>query len=585
MLRAGFFLCVAAGLPWAVQNALAQHAWTVRSLNISGNNAIPSEDLTAMMLLRPGVLYHAAIAGADSEQILKHYRKEGFLNAVIDSFHVDRNGEGTVDLVVVLHEGKPFVVQKLSLGAATAAHVDELVASLKTREGERFVPELLEDDIQSILQWYERIGRPLAKVSVGQIVFTEKEDRMLTDVHLLVDEGKEIRIREIRVEGNTKTKAAVIVREARLQESEMFRSDLPEKVKRRLERLQLFSSVSMPELTMNEKEEAGLLVKVTEGNQNNFDGVVGYVPPARTQDNGYVTGLVNLSLRNLLGTGRKISTRWYRENQSSQEIELHYFEPWVAEYPVNVQLGFLQRKQDSLYVRSRYDIGAEFMITEDLAAGGTYSKTTVIPGEGYGRTAIAESQSTSVGVSVRYDSRDDPTTPTLGILYTTEYQSGFKTTVGTTVFPGSRSSMQRISFDFLYYISPVLRQVIALEFHARDFSSGTLDPSDLFRLGGASTLRGYREGQFLGSRLVWTNLEYRILVSARSFFYGFLDLGRIVTPESPLNGLTASEQQKVGYGVGVRMDSGIGLIGVSVALGEGDTFGTAKLHLRLVNEF
>ncbi|MGB2868848.1 MAG: POTRA domain-containing protein [Bacteroidota bacterium] len=585
MLRAGFFLCVVAGLLWDVQSASAQPARTVRSVRISGNSSVPSEELTAIMILQPGVRCLTSTVQSDSEQILKYYRTEGFLNAVIDSFHVDRAGEGEVDLLIMLREGKLSVVQDLLLDGAKTADVDEIKTSLKTRAGERFVPELLEDDIQSILQVYERKGRPLAKVSVGRITFAETENQMLAEVHLLIDEGRELRIREFRIEGNTKTKAAVIIREARLQEEELFQADLPGKVKRRLERLQLFSSVSMPELTMNEKEQAGLLVKVTEGNQNNFDGVVGYVPPLRPQDNGYFTGLVNLSLRNLLGTGRKISTRWYRENQSSQEIELHYFEPWVADYPVNVQLGFLQRKQDSLYVRTRYDVGAELMITEDLAAGATYSKTTVVPGEGYGRTAIAESQSTSIGISVRYDSRDDPTTPSSGILYSTEYQSGFKTTVGTTAFGGSRSSMQRISFDFLYYISPIVRQVVAMEFHARDYSSGTLDPSDLFRLGGATTLRGYREGQFLGSRLVWTNLEYRFLVSARSFFYGFLDLGRIVTPDSPLNGLTASEVQKIGYGLGVRMDSGIGLIGVSVALGEGDTFGTAKLHLRLVNEF
>ena len=583
MLRAGFFLCL--GFLLRAPCAFSQSAPTVHDVKIVGANAMSSEDLTALMALKPGSSYIAATAKADSVLILERYRGDGFLNAVIDSFMVEPDGRGEVDIVLVLREGKPCVVRNLFLEGAKTANTDELTAPLKTRAGERFVPETLEEDIQSVLVAYERLGRPLAKVSVGSITFTEQEDRLLTDIHLLADEGREIRIRELRIEGNTKTKDAVIVREARLQGEELFQSTLPGKVKRRLERLQLFSSVSMPELVVNEKEEGGLLVKVTEGNQNNFDGVVGYVPSPRPQENGYVTGLLNLSLRNLLGTGRKISTRWYRENQNSQEIELHYFEPWVADFPVNLQLGFLQRKQDSLYVRSRYDIGAELMITEDLTAGGTYSRTSVVPSDAYGRSAIAESQSTSVGVSVRYDSRDEPTTPTSGILYNTEYQSGFKTTVGTPLFAGSRSSTQRISFDFLYYISPVRRQVVAMEFHARDYSSGSLDPSDLFRLGGATTLRGYREGQFLGSRLVWANLEYRVLVSVRSFFYGFLDLGRIVTPESPLNGLTASEQQKAGYGLGVRMDSGIGLIGVSIALGEGDTFGTAKLHLRLTNEF
>jgi outer membrane protein insertion porin family len=80
-------------------------------------------------------------------------------------------------------------------------------------------------------------------------------------------------------------------------------------------------------------------------------------------------------------------------------------------------------------------------------------------------------------------------------------------------------------------------------------------------------------------------LEYRFVVAPRSFFYGFIDAGYIVRPDIITIGMTASKQSKIGYGIGVRMDSAIGLIGVSFALGEGDTFSTSKIHIRLINEF
>jgi len=121
--------------------------------------------------------------------------------------------------------------------------------------------------------------------------------------------------------------------------------------------------------------------------------------------------------------------------------------------------------------------------------------------------------------------------------------------------------------------------------HLRDFKSAATDASDLFRIGGASTLRGYREGQFSGSRIVWMNVEYRFIVALRSFFYGFVDIGYIRQPDLITADLTASEQSKLGYGIGVRMDSALGLIGVSFAMGEGDTFSTSKIHIRLINEF
>ena len=147
------------------------------------------------------------------------------------------------------------------------------------------------------------------------------------------------------------------------------------------------------------------------------------------------------------------------------------------------------------------------------------------------------------------------------------------------------TTTQRVLFDLKYYRTLWFRNVLAAELHVRDFRARDIDQSDLFQLGGATTLRGYREGQFLGSCLVWSNLEYRVLMASQSFVFGFVDAGYIVQPALASIELEASEQTKIGYGIGVQLDSGIGLIGVSIALGEGDTFSTAKLHIRLINAF
>jgi outer membrane protein insertion porin family len=457
---------------------------------------------------------------------------------------------------------------------------------MRLHEGDLFIPSVLEQDIQSILQLYESKGYPLAHAVIQNVSFTDSIAEMSVKVKLVIHEGKEIHVSELRIEGNKTTKDYVITREARLYTNELFRNDLPERIKRRLDHLQLFSSVSLPELYLTGTERAGLSVQVVEGNQNSFDGILGYVPSSGSTGNGSITGLVNISLRNLFGTGRKISARWYQENNNSQETELHYFEPWVASYPVNAQLGFFQRKQDSTFVRMQYDVSAELMLTDEFSVGASFSQCGVFPTEGYGHSVMVESKTTSFGASIRYDSRDNPTTPTNGILYSTEYQTGSKQTSISELFPaGGKSTTQRLVFDLSTYVSTFFRQVLAAELHLRDFSGSSMDMSDLFRLGGASTLRGYQEGQFLGSRIVWTNLEYRFLVAPRSFFYGFIDFGYIVQPVIAAITSAASEQSKIGYGIGVRMDSALGLIGVSFALGEGDTFGTSKIHIRLINEF
>jgi outer membrane protein insertion porin family len=461
----------------------------------------------------------------------------------------------------------------------------ELFSVMETREGDHFIPNMLERDMGAILQKYEQAGYPLAKAIVKNVFFSDSVEEMATSIKIMIEEGPAVHISELRVEGNKTTKDYVITREARIRENELFCGDLPERIKRRIDRLQLFTSVSLPELYLTDVG-AGLFVQVVEGNQNYFDGVLGYLPSNRSDESGYLTGLVDIQLRNLLGTGRKLAARWYQENRNTQEIELHYFEPWIASYPVNAQLGFFQRKQDSTFVRMQYDIAADLMVTEEFSVGTSFSQTNVFPSERYGRSVMAESNTKSFGASVRYDSRDNPVTPTSGVFYSTQYHTGTKQTHKTNIFTSdSKFNTQRVEFDLSYFFSPILQQVIAAELHIRSFSSSNIDASDLFHFGGATTLRGYREGQFLGSRIVWSNLEYRFLVALRSFFYGFIDLGYIIQPENVIIGLKESEQSKIGYGIGVRMDSILGLIGVSFAFGEGDTFSTSKIHIRLINEF
>jgi len=567
--------------------AAAQPSLTVRSIGFEGNQRFSANQLTALLGTKKDMMFSESKLTTDLEHILDFYKSQAYLQACIDSVSMKRDTlRQEIQVRIFLNEGKPSVVRQIEVDGCRNLTADEIHAVMKLHSGDLFVPSLLEQDIQAILELYDQKGYLLAKATIENISFADSAVEMFAYIDLHVDEGKELHINGLRIEGNTATKDYVITREARVHTHEQFRKDLPELIKRRLEHLQLFSSVAVPEVYLTDAGQAGLSIRVVEGKQNSFDGVLGYVPSNGSTGSGYLTGLVNISFRNLFGTGRKLSARWYQENQNSQETEIHYFEPWIASWPVNAQIGFFQRKQDSTFVRMQYDITAELMVTDELSVGASFSQYGTFPTEGYGRSVIAESKSTSFGATVRYDSRDNPTTPGRGILYSTEYQTGSKhTSLGGTGSTEGTNTTQRLVFDLSYYLSMVVRQVFAAEVHLRDFSSNTIDASDLFRLGGASTLRGYREGQFLGSRIAWTNLEYRFLVAPRSYFYGFVDVGYIVQPAITAMSMTASEQSKIGYGIGVRMDSPLGLIGVSFALGEGDTFSTSKIHIRLVNEF
>jgi outer membrane protein insertion porin family len=128
-------------------------------------------------------------------------------------------------------------------------------------------------------------------------------------------------------------------------------------------------------------------------------------------------------------------------------------------------------------------------------------------------------------------------------------------------------------------------QVFALSLHARELRGDQLEVSDLYRLGGTNSLRGYRENQFLANRLLWSNLELRQPFTRRSFGFIFFDSGYYLRDQDPEKNIERSSAIKLGYGLGLNIETGFGILSVSYALAKGDSFSQGKIHFGLVNEF
>src|SRR6266850_5532033 len=221
------------------------------------------------------------------------------------------------------------------------------------------------------------------------------------------------------------------------------------------------------------------MIRVQEGNTNTFDGILGYAPPAASGGDGIVTGLVDVSMKNLFGTARKLSVHWQRDGRNSQEMGFRYTEPWVFDLPLTLTAGFNQRQQDTIYVRRGIEARADALLSESLSLGGTLRDDNIIPAAGSQR--VAESRSSALGVAIRYDTRDDLVSPTAGINYRTEYEIGSKR-ISAGFAPGPApgpSTLQRISLDADFFTGTLPGQVAVLGLHARQITNDALELGDL----------------------------------------------------------------------------------------------------------
>ncbi len=453
-----------------------------------------------------------------------------------------------------------------------------------------------EIEIQSvfieILDELEKRGYPFAKIVVNSLGLEISADSSSSSVHLNItlDSNLKAVITKIEIVGNENTSADVILREIKVKSGDIYYPQNNRLLTSRLNRLRFFEPVPDPEFYFNEGKEGILKITVKETNTNNFDGIIGYIPPAQNEEAGYLTGLVNINMRNLFGTGRNFSFKWQQLDRNSQELDLRYLEPFLFGLPLNISPRLYQRKQDTLYVDRFVEVTADYQTGENFAFSATFASQSIIPTLFEKPVfTVYNSSILTGGVGLRYDTRDDPVSPVSGINFFSSFSISNKKINGPAEFITANQVLQvnlkKINFDFDLFLEIFNRNVVALGVSVREIQGDFIEESDYFKLGGNSTLRGYREEQFRGNRVAWSNIEYRYLISRRSYLFAFFDSGYYLVNGNESRKIVETSAFKNGYGFGMSFETGIGLLSVSYALASGEGFSDGKIHFGIINQF
>ncbi len=574
-----------------ITNASAQNA-VIRSIDIHGNKFFDKSDYLKWIGININQRTFPGITDTIKNRIASNLIQNGFHLFEIYKVQIDSLDSASVGLIIDLTEDNPTEISDIKFVDVDSADIPFLQSSFDFLKGQVLTQLDFESAVNGVLNYFEDNGYPFVKVIINSVVLKKDsiEERNSAIIKLTLEKGNLSRIDKVEVRGNSFTNEKVIIRELRLSKGELYSQKRIDEFPKRINRLRFFDPVPPPQYFINSIGEGILVIEVKEKQTNNFDGIIGYIPGKKENEKGYLTGLINISLRNLFGTGRSAALRWNKFDRNSQELELKYLEPWLLNFPFNISLNLYQRIQDTTYVQRKFNGEIEYLATEDISASLVLGTESVIPTERVIPVfTVFNSSVITTGLNLKIDTRDDPYSPTEGLYFINSYSFSRKTINGPVQFItpqiNTKLDLQRIAFDFDIFFLLFSRQVLALSISGRELRGPSFENSDLFRLGGTSTLRGYREEQFLGSRILWTNFEYRFLLTRRTFAFAFFDTGYYLRNAEPDRNILKSEDFLYGYGLGLNLETGLGILAVSFALGEGDSFTDGKIHFGLVNEF
>jgi len=395
---------------------------------------------------------------------------------------------------------------------------------------------------------------------------------------LRLDWGEITRIDTILFQGVVKTKNTVLNRTVRPLYGTVYTKRQEQQMIRSLRRFSYLTVNQASEIVQTKDGQTGILISIRELQDNEFIGVAGYVPETINR-NGYLTGELDLKFHNLSGTGRQLYLYWSKTNRYSQQMKLNYTEPWIWKTNLYGTAEFEQVLRDTLVVIRNFGIGSGFYSTKFGSMELTLNHESTIPTPG-GRELLGlfNTMTNAAGLNYSIDRRDNVYNPSRGYFINTGFATGIqqRDSLETII----RSEIQVESGGFV----PLRKElVMAMKLNARAKWLSGEEPgyAEQFWFGGAGNLRGYPNDFFRGSRIAWGTLELRRLIGELSSFYTFFDQGYYRRVE---NGKTISDYP-YSYGIGIRLASRMGVIGLDYGFGEGDTFSTAKIHIRLISRF
>ncbi len=560
---------------------------TIRRVQFSESFQTSANELQKAASVTKGQPFFRKDLPLYARKIEQYLYNRGYLFVRVDSVQVKPDGDS---LYVMLNffgsRGKQAFIEAVNIKS------DSLPVSFYENQsdlvpGRPWSAVLVDEAIRRFLKTAAEAGFLFARVQSGEMKVYQKNRRNLVDINLYIHENERIYISDLIIRGRKYTDEKVILRDLGLKTGQIYATSIVEDIPQQLMRLGIFKSVKPPILYRTAPDSIALEITIEEGSAASFDGVVGYIPETGKKGNGYFTGLLDISFKNLFGTGRKFSVHWKKPNALSDEFSLEYTEPWVFNYPLDLA-GRLERTvRDTTFIQWNYALNVRFHLLRNLSVLWKLQRNSYIPDSSASRDfRLLQNEVLNSQIGVEYDTRDYAPNPRKGVFYSNSYAYGLKHNSGPTYIIREDSlkkneALHSILVRLEFYYNLWSNQVLAFKLNGRQIKGSRLQLTDYFWFGGSRTLRGYRENQFYGSTVGWANLEYRFLMGRNARLFLFSDWGFYHYKDKS----TVFEKLLPGYGLGVRFDTPLGIMGVDFGLGKGDSFGEAKIHFGLINRF
>lgn len=321
----------------------------VRQINVIGNTVFSDNDIRGELItkqarakrfLSSNTTYDPDRLAFDQQQLRRFYLQEGYADFRIVSAVAELTPDKRDFIITfVVEEGERYKFGEIEVDSKIRDFSSDLLKSnLRTREGEFYNAQTVEDTVESLTEGAGLFGYAFAEVNPR---FRPDREAKLMNITYDVAETQRVYVERIDINGNTLTQDKVVRREFRLNEGDAFNSISLSRSTNRIRSLGFFQEGF--EIQQEQGSDSDRII-LSANVEENPTGELSLSAGFSSIENFIFQGSVRQ--RNFRGKGQQLRAS-VSVSQFTRSIEAGFTEPFLFDRSISLSADVFRRDLNS----------------------------------------------------------------------------------------------------------------------------------------------------------------------------------------------------------------------------------------------
>jgi len=437
------------------------------------------------------------------ERILQQVKKKGFFTVRIDSI-----SKTNKELIAYLDLGKKIneiiiVTKKDNTNGIIDSGIDSI--KIKTIEFSDFTNQLLEQ--------IDRKGNSFSEITYVNPLL--KNDTLFLEMKISNSSSR--KIDKVITRGYEDFPKKFISKYFLIDKNTVFSKQKLNQVSALSNKLDFIKEKKAPEILFK-KDSTHLYLFLDKIGTSSFDGLVNF----SSKENGkglLLNGNLDLKLNNTFNTGEKFEIIWNKVSDEKTDFKINSYVPYILNSKFSTTLEFYLYRQDSTFINTNFELKTDYSINQKSHASILYSSENSNYLLNISNNDLASYSNYFIGLG--YELKKSSTSN----LY--KYKNGLNLNLTIGKRKTDTESINQLKFHFSAFANVQInnRGYLNIKNESGLLTSKNYLLNELFRIGGANSIRGYNEQSIFTNGYSYSNIEFRYSLDTSSYLYSITDLG------------------------------------------------------------